>query len=596
MFDINAPHARAFRQFSYSWRFITWLIWLVAALVLVQQQWPRIVQFALPDTDDNMRLMQLRAFMHGQSWFDLRQYALNTPYGANIHWSRLVDMPLVALISLARLFSSPANAELFACVLAPLLPLYMAMLACGGLVRRLVSPYAYPIGALAILASASAVALFSPLRIDHHSWQLTFLMFTLLGLQHEDKVRGGLMAGGATACSLIIGLEMIPFLALGGLSAAGLWIMDNRERVRLRFYSISLSLCTLLGYFAFASYDNRGAVCDALSPVWASSMVVAGGLGFGLSWVKHYRFSIRMGLGVLAGGVLAFFFMHTWPNCLGALEHVSPEAQRIWLNRVNEAQPIFHQSRQVQFTALAMPMLALIGVVLAIYQARDWKKHLNLLVLFFFTLSSMLLCFWQTRFSASADMLAITGVALLLYSIVSGIWRGNMAVITSSCLGAGALLALWMWLIILPAYSAPQAQTKTAKAPNANAQCWYKPNLAALDKIPAGTMFTHVDLAPRLISTTSHHAIMGPYHRNAQNILDVYHAFGAANEAQAHALMAHYHARYLLLCPGMNETTQYHSLSPNGFYDKLMAGQVPAWLTPIDLPKGSPFKLWSISA
>jgi hypothetical protein len=46
------------------------------------------------DTDDNLRMMQVRDLMRGQDWYDLRQYRLNPPFGADIHWSRLVDLPI----------------------------------------------------------------------------------------------------------------------------------------------------------------------------------------------------------------------------------------------------------------------------------------------------------------------------------------------------------------------------------------------------------------------------------------------------------------------------------------------------------------------
>ena len=39
-----------------------------------------------------------RAALPARDWFDLRQYRLNPPVGANIHWSRLVDLPIAGLI------------------------------------------------------------------------------------------------------------------------------------------------------------------------------------------------------------------------------------------------------------------------------------------------------------------------------------------------------------------------------------------------------------------------------------------------------------------------------------------------------------------
>ncbi len=50
----------------------------------------------IADTDDAMRLVVVHDFLAGQNWYDNVQYRLNTPFGAEIHWSRLVDLPIGA--------------------------------------------------------------------------------------------------------------------------------------------------------------------------------------------------------------------------------------------------------------------------------------------------------------------------------------------------------------------------------------------------------------------------------------------------------------------------------------------------------------------
>ena len=54
----------------------------------------------LGDTDDAMRLVIVRDFLGGQGWFDHAQYRLNVPFGAEMTWSRLVDVPIAGLILL----------------------------------------------------------------------------------------------------------------------------------------------------------------------------------------------------------------------------------------------------------------------------------------------------------------------------------------------------------------------------------------------------------------------------------------------------------------------------------------------------------------
>jgi hypothetical protein len=111
---------------------------------------------------------------------------------------------------------------------------------------------------------------------------------------------------------------------------------------------------------------------------------------------------------------------------------------------------------------------------------------------------------------------------------------------------------------------------------------------------PKGIVFTFVDLAPRLITLTHHDSIMGPYHRNGEQIADAMKAFRGSAD-QARRIFAKYHSNYLLTCPDSSTTTIFMSEAPNGFYGQLTRGQVPNWLTPVKLPADSPFRMWKIS-
>ena len=102
---------------------------------------------------------------------------------------------------------------------------------------------------------------------------------------------------------------------------------------------------------------------------------------------------------------------------------------------------------------------------------------------------------------------------------------------------------------------------------------------------PKGVVFTFVDLGPRLITVTHHDAVTGPYHRNGQQIADVMNSLRGSAE-QAHALIAKYHANYLLSCPNSSTTTIFMAEAPKGFYVQLQRGQVPEWLAPVRAAQG----------
>src|SRR6476661_8089271 len=198
------------------WKLIVFLVWLGFCGWEIFSHWSQIRWFGLGDTDDNMRIMQVRGLLHGQGWYDLRQHRLNPPLGASIHWSRLVDLPIAGLILGLRPFLGGAGAERWAVAIAPMLPYLLLMYSLALTSRRLLGPSAYLLAFLALFFAASTNGMFQPERIDHHGWQLALLALGIAGIADPDRTRGGLTLGISTALSLVIGLEMIIYLALGG--------------------------------------------------------------------------------------------------------------------------------------------------------------------------------------------------------------------------------------------------------------------------------------------------------------------------------------------------------------------------------------------
>jgi hypothetical protein len=115
--------------FERHWRWLVLAFWIGGAALLLYQRWLPIRWFALGDTDDNLRMMQVRGLLSGQGWFDLRQYRLDPPFGANVHWSRLVDLPIAGIKLALKPFMSGAMAEKVAVAAAPLLPMLVTMAA-----------------------------------------------------------------------------------------------------------------------------------------------------------------------------------------------------------------------------------------------------------------------------------------------------------------------------------------------------------------------------------------------------------------------------------------------------------------------------------
>ena len=578
------------------WKWIIILVWLGICAWFIYQRWSQIRFFSLPDTDDNMRVMQVRGLLHGQGWFDLRDYRMNPPFGANIHWSRLVDLPIAGLILTLRPFLGGAGAERWAVAVAPLLPYLLLLFALTLTARRLIHPLAYPLALLAIFFAGSTNGMFMPERIDHHGWQLALLAMSVAGIADPKRTRGGLVLGLTSALSLAIGLEMIIYLALAGAAMVLFWVADAKEAERLRAYALSMTAGVALAFLIFASNDNRGPVCDALSPVYLSDALLGGALMYGLAWLSPGDWRRRLALALVAGAAIAGFHASVWPQCLEKPEHISPEAQRLWMNYVKEARPVYRHGWRTASLVVALPITGVIGwVLLAWLRRRDPDLLRRVIGAAAPCFAASLLLLWQTRTGPAAQMLSAVGAAAIAWSLWPLFWRSKHFAVrvagaaAAVVVGAGAIVPFV--LDFVPEDKPTAYESAIGRANSRCASLW---GLHAVALQPKGLVFTFVDLGPRLIVLTHHDAITGPYHRNFQQIVDVMKAWRGSEE-QAHEIISgKYHSDYVLSCPKSSTTTIFMSEVPKGFYGQLERGQVPKWLEPVQLPKDSPFKMWRV--
>jgi hypothetical protein len=586
---------KGIKQTKDEWQFYTLLIWVATLFVLLWMKWPHIDKMLLVDTDDNLRLAQVRDWIAGQGWYDLRQYRLHPPQGADIHWSRFVDIPMAFIITVLTPVFGKASAETAAIAIGPVLPLSIVFLAMGAIARRTLAPLAWIASAAIVVSATAALQMFMPTRIDHHGWQMATLALVLAGLTDPNSRRSGLTVGLATAASLAIGLEMLPFLAIGGVVLGLRWVGDRSEAVRLSSYGLSLALGTGLAFLIFASNANWGLRCDVLSPVWLSALALAGVLLFGLAKLKIENRILRFSLIAFSGGIVGLLLVTQFPQCLSRPEGISAEADKLWFQNVREVKTLFEQGANTAVMTLMLPLSGLIGALFMIRRDRGdfWHSLWFPIVSLSAVSTGMLL--WQSRVSPVAQMLAIPGAsALAWYGVLYLRASTNVLVRTLGVVAVFLTVSGLAGFLLVSAFPLEAASERSKAINRAFAQCMDISNLTPLDKLPAATMLTFVDMAPRLIAMTHHRAISGPYHRNFEDIVAVHHAFGGTPD-QARAIAKQYGATMVLTCPNLAESTLHKSRSPKGFYADLDTGKIPKWLIPVALPKNSPFRLWQIA-
>jgi len=229
------------------------------------------------DSDDAMRLTEVHDFLGGQGWFDLVQHRLNTPYGASMHWSRLVDLPEAALLFLLRPFAGEA-ADTILIYLWPTLLLGPLLWLTAKLALRLGRREA--VWPALILPSLSLITLgeFVPGRLDHHSAQillsLAILYCTIAAL---ERPRFAIGAALAAAAALAIGIEGLPIVAVTAVVFALMWVADERHADAMRDFGLAFACAMALALAQGVAPDDWLLLrIDAISVVYVVAAILCG--------------------------------------------------------------------------------------------------------------------------------------------------------------------------------------------------------------------------------------------------------------------------------------------------------------------------------
>ena len=236
----------------------------------------------------------------------------------------------------------------------------------------------------------------------------------------------------------------------------------------------------------------------------------------------------------------------------------------------------------------------MIGAAIATWRARRDRRFVHWVTVLLFTTIAALLLLWQARAGPGAQLLAVPGAVALGWLVFSHLLGSRSVLVRVLGTVAAFLIVSGLFAGYAIQYlpiDRPSARVKTVM--RASGSCNTNFALRPLDRYPAQTIFTFVDLGPRLIVLTHHDAVAGPYHRNGDAILDVQHAF-SRSPAEFRSIAKRHGATLLLVCPNMAESTVYRAQHPGGFYDQLAHNKVPDWLEQLPLPAKSPLRLWRI--
>ncbi|ODN69123.1 hypothetical protein [Methylobrevis pamukkalensis] len=554
------------------------------------------------DTDDAMRLVVVHDLLAGQGWYDHIQHRLNTPYGAPIHWSRLVDLPIAGLIMLLRPILG-VTAEMAAAHLWPLMLLFALLWLSARLTLRLVGPDAL-LPALLLPAFSMAVLVeFSPGRIDHHNIQiLLVLAMALATVEAWRRPAWAAAAGVAAATSLAIGTEGLPQVA-ATIAAFGLfWVIDPGRAAALRLFGASFALATL-GHLALAVPPSEWGrpACDTLSVVYVAA-AIGTGLVFALlpsAALAGRSPTVRLGAAFAAGGLLVAVLAVLFPDCrAGPYAALDPWLVTNWLDRIAEAKPVWTSLGSMPaYTAgvVLAPLAGLLAVAVRLWTApkdrgAEWLA-LGLMLLF-----AVLVMLVQVRGARLAAPLAVPAGAWAIGEMrrrYLASRRPMLAVAMVGCWLAFCGIATSVFVQLAVGSGSARPSAATAAAPTGkSADCLMPAAFADLSALPAQTVMAPVDLGAHVLLYTPMSAVGAPYHRNPQGIIDTYAFFNGPPEA-ARDLLDQRGIRLVAICPAMAEMRYFPDRRDGSVASLLAKGETPDFLERIETPP-SPITLYRV--
>jgi hypothetical protein len=568
-------------------------IWLIACAVMLAVHWPAAVAGTFSDSDDYMRLLEVRDWLAGQSWWDVTQYRLDPPTGGPMHWSRLVDLPIAAGIAGLTPFLGRATAEAVTVAAVPLVILGLIMALAARVARRLFASLLAPIIAVLLVATAGAIGGQTfPTRIDHHGWQILAAATALAALLDPRPTRSGTVAGVALAVWLNISIEGLPFAVAAAGAVALRWLIAPAPEGR-RFAALLAALAIGSGVL-FAATHAPGSWtmrwCDAITP--AHILVFAGAAAgsaalvrFAGGWTLAGRLA---GLAVL-GAVCAAAFLSLAPGCAASpFGTLDPLVHDVWYLNVLEGMPLWRQAPVVAMNLLFFPAVGLVGSALAWRAAatpearRDWLTIIILLV------ASTLLMIMLRRAGGVAQFMAVPGAIAIIEPL-----RARAARFANSIARAiGTVAAICLPSPLTPIYASALLPAEPVVAGTGTGTCNTRCRLAPLAMLPPATILTTIDQGAPILALTHHNALAGPYHRADRALVDLIRAFTERPEV-AHAIVRRHRIGYVLVDPLSGEAALYAGRSPAGLMARLRRGEAPGWLVPVPGPADG-LLLWRV--
>ncbi len=579
---------------------------------------PQVFDGELLGTDSYMRLVRVAGLHETGAWFDGWVARSNAPHGEVLHWTRPLDVLLLA----------------GAWVLTPVVGFKDALFFSGAAVSPLLGAFT---GAAFVWAGepffgrrgrylAMVAFLVQPAvmdyslagRADHH--MLLLLIFVVSFGLTARMLLTPFHAGLALAAGAVVGLGLwVSFEFLLALLAAFAamtlgWVLHGTDEAQKnRGYAIGLAVTVALALLAerppaailIEEHDRLSIVHFTITLLalgfWSAVRLIEG-RG---RWTRGItgRLVIAVIGAATAGGLLYFLFPKFFT---GPMVDIDPRIFTIWFDKIVESQPLLPTDARNAGLLLYYLGAALVCLPFLLWLlVRERSRPLWLAWLYVgLALAIYLpLAVSQVRFATYPELLMGLVIVTLVVRARRRLDRDTLAgavaraLVTVGLLVGFSAVGLALYQGIPAVAGVPAAAKGTG-----GVICRLKDMAAYLDR-PGGfgrrrhTILATVDYGPELLYRTRHAVIATPYHRNP-GIIAAHRILTAGTDRESRRLIEARGIDLILLCPSAPE--QRYFSSPGGarttLYRRLAAGRAPAWLGRVALPAelAGSFRLYEV--
>ena len=500
------------------------------------------------------------------------------------------------MILVLRPLLGAALAETVTVITIPLLTLLAALMLVGRLTAKFFDTETVGIACLVTGIGGPLLFQMTPMRIDHHGWQVVLALAALNGLAARDALRGGLVIGVSLAALLAISIEGLPITVvfLGVLALRGLIASGPRRFAGLAAASAALAAASVAIFLGTRGIGDLATHCDQISPIHLGLFtLVAVGCG-ALVAAAPQRWPVALGMLGATGVATLALYLGVAPQCKGgAFVALDPLVYKYWYEGVPEGMPFWDQPLTSSLEMLGVPMVGLFAIGLLWREAKSdevrawWRDHALVLI------GAMLIGAVLARASATACGIAAVPTGALVLRCIIGLRTVSPL---RRVLGYCGILLMLMPPLPVVAWSRlatlHTGKTNSASPPMVS-RCNYRKAARALNTLPPTDMFLPLDIGPDILVRTNERVVATGHHRGAAGMHDVIAAFMGSPDA-ARAIVLRRHATLIAVCPDIPEPQNYKYYAPNGFMAQLLRGQTPPWLERVNIAPDSHLLFWRV--